>query len=196
MRHANSKHDVVAVLVTDRRELEPVDAGLIALQDPESGRCEVVPGDVNVELPRLIAQMSRRSPTFVFLDPEGIEPKWSTIQAIAPWQTELLINFPLGMAIKRNLNSAKVTDYFGTEDWRAVFGDGGSEAGRRLLDFYKERLKGLGWKHTTDADPEIAATGGQRLYHLIFVSKVEAGSRIMKWVHQQPDARGQLRFKF
>jgi len=35
---ANQKHDVIAVLVTDQRELEIPDAGLIALRDAESGR--------------------------------------------------------------------------------------------------------------------------------------------------------------
>ncbi len=35
---ANQKHDVIAVLVTDRRELEIPDAGLIALRDAETGR--------------------------------------------------------------------------------------------------------------------------------------------------------------
>jgi uncharacterized protein (DUF58 family) len=35
---ANQKHDVIAVLVTDRRELEIPAAGLIAMQDAETGR--------------------------------------------------------------------------------------------------------------------------------------------------------------
>ncbi len=42
LRTANRKHDVVAVLVTDRRELEIDDVGLIALEDPETGARRVV----------------------------------------------------------------------------------------------------------------------------------------------------------
>ena len=38
MRSANRKHDVVAVLVTDPRELEVPNVGLVTLADPESGR--------------------------------------------------------------------------------------------------------------------------------------------------------------
>jgi uncharacterized protein (DUF58 family) len=38
---ANQKHDVIAVLVTDQRELETTDAGLIVLRDAESGRTEL-----------------------------------------------------------------------------------------------------------------------------------------------------------
>jgi len=39
---ANQKHDVIAVLVTDRRELEIPDAGLIAMRDAETGRTELL----------------------------------------------------------------------------------------------------------------------------------------------------------
>lgn len=159
----------------------------------QEARAQVIQGDVNVELPKLIARLSKRSPTFIFLDTEGIEPKWTTIEALAGWRTELLINFPLGMAINRNPGSDKVTDYFGTDEWRPFWE---SRHLRELLDLYKGRLKALGWEHTTDVDPLIKATGGQQLYYLIFVSKVEPAKRIMKWVQEQPDSAGQLRFKF
>jgi uncharacterized protein (DUF58 family) len=42
LRSANRKHDVIAVLVTDRREQEIDDVGLIALEDPETGARRVV----------------------------------------------------------------------------------------------------------------------------------------------------------
>jgi uncharacterized protein (DUF58 family) len=42
LRAANRKHDVVAVLITDPRELEITDVGLIALEDAETGRSRVV----------------------------------------------------------------------------------------------------------------------------------------------------------
>jgi len=38
LRAANRRHDVVCVLVTDERELEPVNAGLVTLEDAETGR--------------------------------------------------------------------------------------------------------------------------------------------------------------
>jgi uncharacterized protein (DUF58 family) len=42
LRSANRKHDVVAVLITDPRELEIDDVGLISLEDAETGRRRVV----------------------------------------------------------------------------------------------------------------------------------------------------------
>jgi hypothetical protein len=98
------------------------------------------------------------------------------------------------MAINRN-PSNEVTQYF-----RPTSGEGSGidldRPLRELLDFYKGRLKALGWEYTTDADPLISATSGQQLYYLIFVSKVEPARRIMKWVQEQPNSAGQLRFKF
>jgi uncharacterized protein (DUF58 family) len=38
MRAANRKHDVIAILVTDPRELELTRSGIIRMEDPESGR--------------------------------------------------------------------------------------------------------------------------------------------------------------
>jgi hypothetical protein len=42
LRSANRKHDVVAVLITDPRELEMTAVGLITLQDVETGAIRVV----------------------------------------------------------------------------------------------------------------------------------------------------------
>jgi uncharacterized protein (DUF58 family) len=42
LRHANRKHDVVAALITDPREAAMPPAGLVTLQDAESGRSRLV----------------------------------------------------------------------------------------------------------------------------------------------------------
>jgi uncharacterized protein (DUF58 family) len=42
LRHANRKHDVVASLVTDPRELALVPAGLVTFEDAETGRTRLV----------------------------------------------------------------------------------------------------------------------------------------------------------
>src|SRR5215510_5489115 len=42
LRHAHRKHDVVSVLITDPREAEMPPAGLVTLEDAETGRTRVV----------------------------------------------------------------------------------------------------------------------------------------------------------
>ena len=160
----------------------------------ENRRATVIVGDVNIELPRLIRNINERSPTFVLLDTEGIDPTWETIQSLVTHRTELLINFPLGMSINRNPDSAKTEAYFGTPEWRQLWmTNRRSRTG--LIDFYVERLKNLGWKYPVN-DPRLVKDDGNRnLYYLLFASKVDIGKRIMDSVFGQPDSLGQARFK-
>ena len=156
-------------------------------------RATVLTGDVNIELPRIVQGLNKRAPTFVLLDTEGIEPCWDTIEAIAPWKTELLINFPLGMAINRNPDSPKVTKYFGTPDWRYLWDRRDT---RGLLDLYKAGLTNIGYVEQLEPDRLVAhdpGGGGQRYYYLILVSKHKAAIRIWNWVLKQSEASGQAR---
>ena len=188
---AGKVFDKLYFIELDKTNADELEASL-AGQDSKR-RAEVIRGDVNTELPRLLRRISRRSPTFVLLDPEGIDPEWRTIEALAASQTELLINFPLGMAINRNPDSAKVTKYFGTEAWRPLWEAGSPRRASRLLSLYKERLSDLGYVHQVEDSRLIKAEGNRRLYYLMFVSKVPVAQRIMKSVFKQPDAAGQPR---
>lgn len=163
--------------------------GLVS-HDP---RVKVMREDVNDGLPTIVAQLPTRSPTFVFLDTDGIEPKWQTIQKIAAHRTELLVNFPLGMSINRNADSDKVVQYFGTDACRPLLSRRGPGHVRGLIDLYKGRLRELGYQYTTEDDRLVKTSGNRRLYYLLFVSKVDVAKTIMDWVFKQPDARGQGR---
>jgi three-Cys-motif partner protein len=156
-------------------------------------RCEVIEGDANEELPALMRRIHRRAPTFIFLDTQSIDPQWSTITRIAPWRVEFLINFPLGMSINRNPNSAKTEAYFGNRAFLTLLQHRGSGKARALLDLYKQGLSDLGFIHTTQDDRLVRTENGKRLYYLVFVSKHPAGENIMNWVYGEPDSRGQGR---
>src|SRR5215211_2361077 len=66
----------------------------------------------------------------VFLDPFGMQVPWATIEALAATKAvEVLINFPLGMAINRLLTrsgeidpgwQALLDSFFGAPDWRTI----------------------------------------------------------------------------
>ena len=159
-----------------------------------TNRATVIRGDVNEELPRLIRTIHPRSPTLVFLDTEGIEPRWETIQSLAEWRTELLINFPLGMAINRNPDSPKVTAYFGTEEWRKYWEGDRVSRTSGLIRFYLNRLAQLGWKEQPTHSRLVKDDGKKHLYYLLFASKVKPGREIMTWAFGRPDAAGQGRF--
>ena len=156
-------------------------------------RATVIHGDANVELPRVLRQINRRSPTFVFLDPEGIDPSWETIKSLAEWQTELLINFPLGMAINRNPDSTKTEAYFGTPEWRHLWEAGRLSRTSGLIRLYLKRLADLGWEHQVNDSRLIRDDANRNLYYLLFASKVTPAQNIMNWVFRQPDSTGQGR---
>lgn len=158
------------------------------------GRAEVLRGDVNLVLPKLMQdRVNKRAPTFVFMDTVGIDPAFRTIEAIAPWQVELLINFPLGMSIYRNEGSSKVEPYFGTSEAHEILRSRGTGRARKLLDLYKRQLYELGFVHPVEDDRLVKTQNNKRLYYLVFVSKVDVGERIMSSVFRRPDARGQGR---
>src|ERR1700732_3227073 len=100
----------------------------------------------------------------VFLDPFGMQVPWSTIEALAKTKSiEVIINFPLGMAIQRLLTKSgdiprgwqvSLDTFFGSKDWHALvyeakadlFGPTRSKvgaSGMNLLEWYRRRLRGI-----------------------------------------------------
>lgn len=148
-------------------------------------------GDCNSLIRNLAPSLKRSNIRGVaFLDPYGAHLEWATLEALADTGTmEVIINFPLAMAINRLITNSGVvpdswsnqlTACFGTEEWRAVAYNceqtdlwkdenamvKNEDASRRLLDLYIERLKKL-FKHV--AKPRlIRNTRKAPLYYLIW----------------------------
>jgi three-Cys-motif partner protein len=87
-------------------------------------------GDANIALQAWLASGIdwRHHRAVVFLDPFGMQVPWSTIEALAHTKAiEVLINFPLGMAIQRLMTRSgeipvgwqiSLDTFFGAPDWR------------------------------------------------------------------------------
>ena len=133
----------------------------------------------------------------VFLDPFGMQVPWDTIADLgATGAIEVLINFPVGMAIQRLLKrsgqfstaeKAKLNGYFGTDEWFHLLyrhNDdllGGrftkvQQSGDLLVRWYRKRLKEV-FGHVTEAR-EIQSTTGRPLYYLIFAGPKKVGAKI------------------
>lgn len=140
----------------------------------------------------------------VFLDPFGMQVPWSALAKLAKTEAiEVLINFPVGMAIQRLLKRSgefsereheKLDGYFGTDQWfnllyekrEDLFGDNivkASHAGDMLVKWYCERLKEL-FRHVTAAR-EVQSTTGRPFYYLIFAGPNRPGARIARDVLKQ-----------
>jgi three-Cys-motif partner protein len=112
---------------------------------------------------------------------------WSTIEALAKTKAiEVLINFPMGMAIQRLMTrSGDIPDdwrvsldaFFGSPEWRNIAYEEGedlfgpktrkvSDAGTRLLEWYRGRLR-KAFGHVSTARL-IKNSRGNPLYYLIW----------------------------
>jgi three-Cys-motif partner protein len=160
-------------------------------------KIEIYEGDANEYLRNLIDSgidwRWRRG--FIFLDPFGMHVPWSTITALAETGSiEVLVNFPLGMAIQRELERfgqitpsrrAAFDTFFGSPDWwdqvyseePGFFGANHvlkfKDSGERLLGWYRARLKqafGL-----VSVAKLIRNTRGGHLYYLIWAGRYEQG---------------------
>lgn len=150
---------------------------------------EIRSGDANLELQHLLTRCidRRTNRGVVFLDPFAMDVPWATVErlAAARW-LEVIINFPLHMAIDRLLTRTaeipqawqdRLDATFGSGEWRGLvyekqttlLGDSVSKRGdaaRRVLEWYRERLK-ASFGHVSAAQL-IRSTKGNPLYYLIW----------------------------
>lgn len=166
------------------------------------GRLQTHPGDANTVAPRILANIRPRTPVFVLQDPESMELKWSTVEAVAranqgrrKRKPEQLINFTDGVLrlfwTKQRIapaNQDRLDSYFGTGAWRDIVESrrvGRLESWETIqaaVDLYKKRLRDdVGYSHVLDQEVRRdMVTRGQRAYHLIFASDHPAARGIMK----------------
>lgn len=172
-------------------------AELESIRSEYQGRrnIEIRQGDAHSMLQDLLKGISKsKHRGYIFLDPFGLQMPWPTIEAIAKTGAiEVIVNFPLGMALRRMMpNSGNVPagwqisldTFFGSPDWRQhAYEEGVDLLGKRsfkladsedrLLAWYRGRLKAA-FGHVSEAQLVMNTRGG-RLYYLIWAGPHEAG---------------------
>lgn len=183
---------VAAELEADLRRLHP------------GRRFTVVPGDCNVTLAAVLAQLKSRdldwAPTFAFVDPySSAALHWATIQQLADFKRERkykveqwLLFYGSDIPRVRGQNptnsEALLRQTFGGEVWVPIAegrerGDlSADEARREYTNLLRWRLEHtLGYRFTHSF--EVKNTSGHYLYDLVFATDNEAGNRIMNDVY-------------
>ena len=155
-------------------------------------RAEVLKRDANDAIEDMLALVPKRAPAFCFLDPEGSELKWETVEAIAghkrgssQFKIEQLILLPTDMGFVRLIPDypEKVTGMYGEESWKSIeqrrsAGKISAEDARgEYVRMYAQGLKGLGYE--TVLDRQIKKPSGHPMYFLLFATDHDAGERIM-----------------
>ncbi|MCM3885844.1 three-Cys-motif partner protein TcmP [Frankia sp. R82] len=146
----------------------------------------------------------RRSPTFAFIDPDGVEARWELLETLAahkrqsPTKVELFLLLPsaqIGRVVNDQLDPVQraraerlITDLFGSSAWRPILagrraGDLDPETARdeftNLMRWRLETALGYRFTHTL----RMTNRGNSPMYDMIFATDHRAGDDIMKAVY-------------
>ncbi len=165
---------------------------------------EIITGNCISEkvIRQLFDLIPRSASSFALVDPPGYRRlRWSTIKKLAAhgidWRghkMELLIIFPLEMALLRNLMrpecQVSITRLYGNRKWQEIKQarlDGkieSEEVRHRLIQLFKNGLRGLGYKYVEDFKP--VSFSHHPLYHLILASDTGTAAGILKDAWSKP----------
>lgn len=180
---------------------------------PLAGQVTVLTGDCNELVDQIIGQIlpdAGHSLNLAFLDPEGMELHWSTVEKLAQLpRMDLIINYPQGglnRCMKRAFEARPPTEvdhFFGDTKWRQVYeayltGSLGERLHFRLLDLYKGNLEKMGYQVHRDVDtgdsPLIRnAERRAPLYRLLFASKHPLGNEFWENItRREPSGQRRL----
>lgn len=166
-------------------------------------------GDANLQVQNIAEYISNVDAKFIkgqlpclnlaFLDPEGLELVWATVETLARMKRMDLIIHYSQFGLTRNFetfykspNENRVDRFFGNKEWRKIYADslerGEIAIHRSLMDFYKSRLRELGYvvikDNLEDIDPNVReplirhSTKNAPLYRLLFASKHPLGNEL------------------
>lgn len=132
--------------------------------DFPSRRIDVVHSDANSAVDAILAHLPRNAPTLAFLDPEGAELAWSTVEKLARhgpgYKIELFMLFAYNMGIvrlmprdRRKMIYQEKLDQLmpDARGWRDVYSQRDElspfDFRRAILEEYVSGLKRLGYRH-------------------------------------------------
>lgn len=180
----------------------------IILVDNNSENCEslreimtadILCADCNSEivLNAMTSAMSAMdSLLLTFVDPEGLEVHWSTMERLFGLPGDFVINYPytgvgrICASYEKTSEPTKLTtgvkidNFFGTHDWQRI--DCGDGIADRLYDFYLNRLK----KHRSEVvEFPIMMIGGAQYRILVATRRTHGGS---PWLRPVYDIRRRI----
>jgi len=170
---------------------------------PLNDRVNLYNQDCNIAIDEIISGLDQidnkrmpgewKSLNLAFVDPEGLEIQWETLEKLGKQnRMDLIINFSTS-GVTRTASTmvdkeqeTKLDRFFGTAQWRDIYKEvekkGASRIRRQLLDFYIDRLSQLGYinnlqKDLESKEKEFKNRRNVQIYTLIFASKHPLGIR-------------------
>lgn len=159
-------------------------------------RVEFISGDCNEEIESIKKLIPRHSLSLTLVDPFGLDFNFSCYQKLTKdRKVDLIINFPLGMAIKRNFSkfdSEKLDVFLGGKNWKrpAI-----SNPTTHFIHYFKKNLAKIGYKIPKECELSgdvLVKTIKKKvpLYYLLLASKNPLGATFWKKIRKY-DPSGQ-----
>jgi three-Cys-motif partner protein len=119
--------------------------------------------------------------SIAFIDPFGLDFNFENYELLTSnRRVDLIINFPIGMAIKRNLKSKKLDSFLGGDEWRKNNLVINNNISTNITNYFKVNLKKLGYVLPREyfiGDVVVKSSQKVPLYYLVFASKHPLGSK-------------------
>lgn len=187
-----------------------------ASSSPQFNRIRFYEGDANEEVVKIVALIKADDDEFIpdtksslnlaFIDPEGIDATWETVESLTElYSMDLIIHYPV-MALNRNMRKeynketeTSVDRFFGDTEWRNIyepFGIKGThgQAHPELISHYRGKLQDKGYQEVKVGGQEPlmrTETTKAPLYRLIFASKHPRGHDFWEKISEK-EPNGQL----
>jgi len=188
-------------------------AALRARLGDEAARVDIKAADCNIRVHEVVQQVSSRALGLAFVDPAGFEVHFSTLRALAQRQIDVLLLFPSGIGIARNLQQfarethSAMDDFWGGRQWRelpiaraAAGGKVNPEELSASLDHswvaaFRKRMTEIGFACQDHSAPSFCNERNVAMYHLLFFSHHPIGLRIWRRIKQiEPTGQRGLQF--
>jgi len=135
-------------------------------------------GDANNQVKYIVELIPDEALALAFIDPTGWDFTFSSMEILASKRVDLMMNLPIFMSLKRNLQKfrqmdhCKLDDAIGDTEWRLYTTEG------EIIQYYKRKLNKLGYKKVESGDEiSIRTSANVPLYSLLFASKHPLGHK-------------------
>lgn len=160
-------------------------------------RVDLEAADCNIRARKIVDSLPSKTLGLAFIDPEGFEATFSMFRTLARRPIDILLLFPSGIGIRRNLRAfvnqtrSPMDDFWGGPEWRDL-PLAKQAAGRRLtaeeadtldrpwVQRFREKMIGIGFTYQDEGDPCFRNIRNAPMYHLLFFSRHPAGLQIWK----------------
>lgn len=152
-------------------------------------------GDCNKKIDEIINIIPVRSLSLAFIDPTGLHFFFTSMKKLAERKIDVIITFPKGMAIDRNIKKflkqelSPLDKWMGDKGWRDLYrkklrGQIDEIVERGIIGRYRENLEKLGYYKVKLGNEVLISSSAKKLplYYILFASKDVFGYKLWQKV--------------